>query len=93
MGGRTAGKTGLSVVVRRGVAIPEGAPPLALGGVLPYGRSVGPRGVTLPGVGGMSFEGRGLVGLPDVEAVSGISCFAMGCQAPATATTQLCIMT
>ena len=84
MGGITADMTGLSVVVRRGVAVPEGPPVEALGVVLPDARSAVPRGLALPGWGLASTEGRG-VSLPGVDAESGRSCLTMDCQAPGTA--------
>lgn len=81
MGGRTAGRLELSRVVRRGVEVPLGLPADALGVVLP---SPTPRGVRLPEGGVVVREGW-LVALPDAEAVSGISCVAIGCHAPGTA--------
>ena len=85
MGGRTAGKLELSTVVRRGVEVPLGGLPAdALGVVLPDGRSAAPLGVSLPAGGVEVPEGRG-VALPGVDAMSGISCLAMGCHAPGTA--------
>lgn len=84
MGGITADKTGLSVVVRRGVVVPEGPPVEALGVFLPDARSAVPRGLALPGWGLASTEGRG-VSLPCVDAESGTSCLTMDCQAPGSA--------
>jgi len=84
MGGITADMTGLSVVVRLGVEVPEGPPVEALGVVLPDARSAVPRGVALPGWGLASTEGRGVC-LPGVDAESGRSCLTMDCQAPGTA--------
>ena len=84
MGGRTAGRTGLSVVVRVGVDVPEGPPVEALVVVLPDGTSTVPRGVTRPAWGVALTEGR-LVSFPGADAASGMSCLATGCQAPGTA--------
>lgn len=90
IGGRTAGKLELSAVVRRGVEVPLGLPADALGVVLPDGRSAAPLGVSLPDRGVVVPEGRGGA-LPGVEAASGISCLAIGCQAPGTASQHLCL--
>ena len=84
MGGITADMTGLSVVVRLGVEVPEGPPVEALGVVLPDARSAVPGGVALPGWGLASTEGRGVC-LPGVDAESGRSCLTMDCPAPGTA--------
>lgn len=88
MGGSTAGRTGLSVVVRRGVDVPEGTLVDALGVVLPDGRSAVPLGVALPEGVLTSTDWRG-VNLPGADVASVTSCLAIGCQAPGTAARSL----
>lgn len=91
MGGKTAGKFEFSAVVRRGVEVPLGGLPAdALGVVLPDGKSAAPLGVSLPAGGVVVPEGRG-VALPKVDAISGMSCLAMGCHAPGTASQHHCV--